>query len=367
MSDNRLCSRCVLDTTDPDIVFNEKGVCNYCDEFDEIFGKIEHNQQDLDNLIAEIKTEGAGKEHNCLLGLSGGVDSSYLAYLAYENGLNPLIVHFDNGWNSELAVSNIQKIVDKLGFGLETYVIDWKEFRDLQRAFIKASVVDIEMLTDHAIFAAMYKIARQNKIKYILSGTNYATESGMPPSWTWSKRDLRNIKAIHKRFGEEKLKTFPTLGKWKWLFLKYSGIGVTFVELLNYLDYKKSEAISILEKEFGWRYYGGKHYESIFTKFYQAYILPEKYGIDKRKAHLSSLIRNKEITRKEALEQLSLPLYTEQELVDDKRYVLKKLGFSEKEFDNIMKLPPCPHNFYPSSETLMNYLRTLRGKLVNLS
>lgn len=361
---SRVCTRCVMDTTDPDIRFDENGVCNHCVHYKVLFEKKhaagEYSQACLEKIISRIKESGKTKDYDCVVGLSGGVDSSFVAYQARRLGLRPLAVHFDNGWNSETAVRNIENIVGKLELDFFTYVIDWEEFKDLQRSFFKASVIDIEMLTDHAITAAMFNIAKEHGIRYVLSGNNLATESGMPRSWIWRKQDLTNIRAVQDRFGTKEIRRFPVLGIWRWIAI-CGGFGHRHVELLNHMDYKKNKAMSVLEKEVGWRYYGGKHYESVFTKFYQAYILPEKFGIDKRKAHLSSLIRNGEVTRDQALEALQTPLYGPDELRNDKLYVLKKLGFSEKEFDEIMKTPPRPHDYYASDEKIYRMLRRARS------
>lgn len=358
-----------MNTSDVDIYYNDSGVCNHCIATEGLYENLpgsEDEEKDRLNLIVSKihNRRKKNSDYDCLIGLSGGVDSSYVAYLTKKIGLHPLAVHFDNGWNSELSVHNIKNIVEKLDIDLVTYVIDWMEFRDLQRSFIKASVIDIEMLTDHAILASLFKVAKQYNIRYILSGTNIATESGMPGSWTWSKRDLRNIKAIHSQYGTGRLKNFPVLGKWKWLLIKYFGLGYEFVEILNEIRFRKSNAVKILEIELGWRNYGGKHYESIFTKFYQAYILPTKFNVDKRRAHLSSLIRNSEITREQALSQIAEPIYEPSELANDKEYVLKKLGFKESEFDSLMKLQPIAHDEYPSSEHLARKLKYIKSTLL---
>lgn len=360
-----ICTRCILDTSDRDIEFDDNGVCNHCREVDwmlkrQTLGE-EESKRRLESLCDTIRREGEGKPYDCLMGLSGGVDSSYVAYLAKQLRLRPLAVHFDNGWDSELAVKNIHRIVSTLEFDLQTYVIDWEEFRDLQRAFIKAGVIDIEMLTDHAILASVFRIASENNIRYIFSGVNVATEYGMPRSWTWFKQDFKNIRAIHNRFGEVRLKTFPRLGTWKWLLLRYFGSNYRFVDILNHLDYKKGNAMAVLEDKLGWQYYGGKHYESLFTQFYQAYILPLKFKVDKRRAHLSSLIRNGEITRGEALREIEKPLYDPVLLRTHKAYVLKKLGFSEEEFDAIMQEPPRAHDDFPSDMPLVNLLLKIKG------
>lgn len=357
-----------MDTSDLDIVFDDKGVCNHCRAADLLLPQYrftpEQSQRRLNEIAARLKKVGRGKRYDCVLGMSGGVDSSFAAHTAARLGLRILAIHFDNGWNSEIAVSNIKKIVEKCGFELHTYVINWPEFRDVQRAFIKASVVDIEMVTDHAIFAAMFRIARQRHIRYVLSGTNRATEHGMPRTWLWRKQDLVNLKAIHRRFGTVKLKTFPMLGSFRAAMYTKLGLGLEYVEILNNLNYRKTSAIEELERIYGWRYYGGKHYESVFTKFYQAYILPIKFGIDKRKVHLSDLVRNGEITREEALIELARPLYAPEELRADREYVLKKLGFSDIEFEKILSAPPIAHTNYPSDQIAVKFAQRIVGMFV---
>lgn len=362
----QVCTRCMMDTTDPDITFDSDGVCCYCNEADEKLSNYrfteEQEERNIKSLSADIKGRKKG-EYDSILGLSGGVDSSYVAYLAMKMGLNPLCVHFDNGWNSNIAVNNIRNIIDVTGFDLYTYVIDWPEFRDLQRAFFKAGVIDIEMLTDHAIFSSLFKIRKDHKITTVLSGTNYATEQGMPPSWAWPKMDLRNIKGIQKRFGDMKLDSFPTMTTLFWVLMRQFKIGGVFEEPLNQINYRKGDAMLKLSEVFGWQYYGGKHYESVFTKFYQAYVLPTKFGVDKRKVHFSDLLRNGEMTYEEVVAELKKPLYDPQELKRDKAFVLKKLGFYEQEFDQMMAEAPVPHDFYPTDQSIMRPLIKL-GKAV---
>ena len=361
------CNRCVMDTSDPDIVFDAQGVCNWCLEAAERLSSFmltgTQSERKLNNLIHAIQAEQRGK-YDSILGLSGGVDSSYLAYWAYKAGLHPLTVHFDNGWNSEIAVSNIRKIVEVCGFDLQTYVINWQEFKDLQRSFLKAGVVDVEMLTDHAIMAALRRIMKQHRIRYILSGTNYATEHGLPPSWVWPKNDWINIRGIHRRFGIGALKTFPHVGFIEDLVFRGLKLGGKIVQPLDYMSYSKKEAIAKLSEEFDWRYYGGKHYESLFTKFYQAYILPTKFGIDKRRSHLSCLIRTGEITREEAIKELAEPLYDEVSLREDKTYICKKLSFSEAEFNALMQKAPHCHSDYPSGQALRLRITKLARKFL---
>lgn len=354
-----------MDISVANITFGDDGVCNFCTEAYKQLPKYYFSDSEvnanLSKLVANIKARKKGV-YDSIIGLSGGVDSSYIALMAKDLNLNPLCVHFDNGWNSETAVKNIRKIIDATGFDLYTYVIDWPEFRDFQRAFFRAGVLDIEMLTDHAIFAALFKIRRQFRIRTILSGTNYRTEHGMPVGWYWNKMDARNIKAIHKIYGEININTFPTMSTLTWLLMRKTGLGGVYEEPLNLINYKKNTAMIELKNRLDWEYYGGKHYESTFTKFYQAYFLPQKFGIDKRKVHLSSLIRNGEITRSEAISELSQPLYNTSELKDDLHFVLKKLGFSNSEFNNIMIGKSVPHDFYPTDRIYIEPLINLAKK-----
>jgi len=348
----RICNRCVMDTTDPDIHFDENGHCNHCRSLLKAIETIKHNhkysQENLKTIVSKIRNHGKNKEYDSILGISGGVDSSFLAYNVKKLGLRPLVVHFDNGWDSELAVNNIENIVKKLDFDLYTYVIDWEEFKDLQRSFFKASVVDIEMLTDHAIMATMFKLARKYKIKYVLSGTNIATEFIMPSKWLYQKWDIKNIKSIQKRYGTKKIDKFPIYGPWAYFFTRYL-YKFEYVEILNYIDYNKNEAIEILKNELGWKYYGGKHYESVFTRFYQGYILPRKYGIDKRRAHLSNLVCTGQITRDDALKDLTKETYEPDLIRQDKEYVIKKLCYTNEEFEQILQDKPKTHLEYPNS------------------
>ena len=336
-----------MDTNDDaGISFDEKGVCHHCHDFDIykkalIFKGLEGERR-LNQIVAKICKAGKNKPYDCVMGVSGGIDSTYLALQAKKLHLRPLIVHVDNGWNSELAVKNIENIVNKLGFSLYTYVIEWKEFKDLQLSYFKASVVDIEALTDHAILGALYKTAFKKGIRYILLGTNIATESILPSSWTFRKVDAINIRAIHKEFGQVALKTFPFIDPWPKKFYDYI-LRIKIVSPLDYMRYIKSEVKKIIIDELGWRDYGGKHYESIFTRFYQGYILPNKFKIDKRKAHLSNLICSGQITREEALHEIKRPAYDPEQLKMDKEFVLKKLGLSEQEFEALMKLPIRKH------------------------
>ena len=359
----QMCKRCVMDTTDPDIVFDDQGVCNHCRDFDIKFAKLPRsNFQDSSffrDSVREIKESTEGKDYNCILGLSGGTDSSFLAYLCKEAGLKPLVVHFDNGWNTEFAIRNIENLVNKLNFELYTYVINWEEFKDLQLSYFRASVIDLEVPTDHLIFGALFKIAKKYKIHNIISGYNLTSEGTMPKAWLYEyKFDRANMKDIHKKFGTGKMSHLPTLGLWertlyqKWYRFKQ-------YHLLQTFYYDKLQAKKLLSEKFDWKDYGGKHFESVFTRFYQGYFLPQKFGIDKRKAHLSTLICAGQMTREDALAELQHPPYDPQLQKDDIDYVCKKWGISRAEFDEIMKAPVRQHNEFHEELELEKKLQKL--------
>jgi N-acetyl sugar amidotransferase len=353
----RQCSISVLDNiADPHITFDEKGICNYYFEYKELekqhLFKGKEGEARLKELINRIREDGRGKEYDCVTGISGGVDSSYLVLMAKKWGLRPLIVHFDNGWNSEIAVSNINNIIKNTGFDLYTIVVDWEEFRDLQMAYIKASVVDIEVPTDHAIGGTLQSLAAKYDLKYILSGNNIVTEAILPPSWVYNKADYVNLLNIHKKYGTIPFKTYPLFG-FKAQYVQGLGKGIQTIKPLNYIDYNKAVAKQTIAKELEWRDYGGKHYESVFTKFYQAHILPYKFHIDKRKPHLSTLIFSGQITREEALKDLEKPLYDPTELTTEREYVIKKLGLTAAEFEQLMKVPRVEHSVFGHQQHLL--------------
>lgn len=352
-SEYRICSRCILDTNDdPQIAFDVAGVCNYCREYDQTLRKFimldpDEREARLKEQVDKIKLEGKGKQYDSIVGVSGGVDSTYLAYQAKRLGLRPLVVHYDNGWNSEMAVQNIENIVRKLDLDLYTYVNDWEEFKDLQLSFFKASVIDIELITDQAIVAILYDLAAKYGVKTILYGSNIVTEGILPRNWYHWKTDVLNITGIHKQFGKQKIRTYPMLTFFKNYY--YTRVlKIKSVSLLNYMPYVKEEAKRTITQELGWRDYGGKHYESIFTRFYQGYILPRKFGVDKRKAHLSTLICSGQIGREVALHEIQKATYDPQKQQEDKEYVVKKLGLTDSEFEEIMRLPIKQHLDYPS-------------------
>ncbi len=351
----QMCTRCVMDTSDPVITFDGEGVCNHCHEMEiKLRNWVvpgDKGKQKWEETVQAIKEAGKNKPYDCILGLSGGVDSSYVALLAREYDLRPLVVHFDNGWNSELAVMNIENIVSKLDFDLYTLVVNWEEFRDLQVSYFKSHVIDLEVPTDHAISGTMYKLARKYGIKYSLHRSNVATEGILPNSWVWAKSDHINLTAIHRQFGSVKLKTYP-IYRFRDFVLRTNIAPIIQASPLNYIDFHKSEAKAELMKKLGWRDYGGKHYESVFTKFYQGYILPTKFGVDKRKAHLASLIGAGQLSREAALEELKTDPYPAGELEQDTEYVIKKLGFNREWFEEYLQAPAIPHDAYPTNEKL---------------
>lgn len=372
----RQCALSVMDNiSDPNIRFDERGVCNYYYEYldaeSKYVAKGAEAESKLKAIVEQIKRDGKNKKYDCITGVSGGVDSTYLTLQAKKLGLRPLIVHFDNGWNSELAVKNIENIITRLGFDLYTLVVDWDEFKDLQLSYLKASVVDIEAVTDHAILGTMYKLAEKHGIKYILSGNNIVTEHVLPSYWVFNKSDDINIKDIHRHFGSQPLKTYPffTFKERRY----YSHVkGIETIPLLNYLPYTAAEAKKTIVEELAWRDYGGKHYESIFTRFYQGYILPVKFKIDKRKAHLSNLIFSGQLTKEAAVRELEQPMYDSGQFEEDRQFVLKKLGLSEREFETIIRMPRREHREfkyirpvleqYPILKALRPLWKLVKGK-----
>ena len=357
----RVCSRCVMDTTHADIVFDENGVCNYCYEY-EIAARAllpePKRSKKLNEIIATIKTAGKKKEYDCILGVSGGVDSSYLACKLKEFGLRTLAVQFDNGWNSELAVKNIEMLCKKLEIDLFTYVVDWEEFRDLQLSFLKASVANVEAPSDHGIFATLFQVADKHNIKYIVNGNNLVTEQIRVLDYGHSFWDLSQIRGIHAIYGNRKLKTFPQISFWKRLYFEKIK-GIKSISLLNYMPYNKRCAKEFLNREMGWRDYGGKHHESIITRFHQTFILMRKFGVDKRRGHLSNLIFSGQLTRDVALEELHKPPCPPSLIEEDLEYVIKKLGLTDSEFEKIMTEPPKSYRDYPNEEWLYDFYRSL--------
>jgi N-acetyl sugar amidotransferase len=366
-----VCTRCIMDTTDPDIKFDAEGVCNHCHRYDSVSKTrlipAEERDERLKALVDEIKAVGNGKPYDCVIGVSGGVDSTYVAWLVKKLGLRPLAVHLDNGWNSELAVANIEKTLNTLGIDLYTHVLNWEEFRNLQSSFLKASTPDGEVPTDHAIFALLYELAAKHGLKHVITGTNVVSEAILPEKWGYGYFDWRYVRDVHKRFGTSRLSTYPHFSLIKLAYFVFIR-RIRMVSILNYVNYDKAEAMDVLQNQLGWVYYGGKHYESIYTRFYQAYILPRKFDIDKRKAHYSNLVLSGQMTREEALEQMKLPVYPENLLEEDREYTIKKLGFSEAEFDAMMAAPTktfedyrTSHKIFETAKKMVNATRRYVG------
>jgi N-acetyl sugar amidotransferase len=362
MSTYRQCAISVMDNiSDPDITFDADGVSNYYHEYNLEAGKSiiggKDGEHKFNSIVSELKAKGKGKKYDCILGVSGGVDSTYLAYLAHEAGLRVLCVHFDNGWNSELAVHNIRSIVQRCGYDLHTYVIDWPEFKDVQLAYFKAHVIDIEAVTDIAIFSALNKICATYGIRDIIDGRNVATEITLPPSWYC--KDPSNLLHIHEKHGTRKLKAYPLDGPIR----RRTNARFSPTHswpLLNFVDYNKEKAKEIITENLSWRDYGGKHYESVFTRFYQGHILPTKFKVDKRKAHLSNLIFSGQISKQQALDELEHPIYPERLFQQDYDFVIKKLGMSKSEFEAYLLTPAVPHSAYRMNQTIYDEFRFLR-------
>lgn len=345
------CNNCLMNDSIEEFKILEDGICNFCIDWKNNKEKYSNFNSDKINLNLLslkklIKKKTKNSNYDCLVGLSGGTDSSFVVYHLWKLQLNPLIIHMDNGWNSKISNQNINKILEKTGFDYETLILDWEEFKDLQRAFLFAGVPDIELLTDHAIFSYILNFAINNDIKFIISGVNYATEHSVIPSWGWRKDDFGHIKKIHKKYGKLKIKTFPKMYPFKKFFYEKVLKKVSYINLLDHINYNSSDAKKILIDEFDWSDYGGKHHESFFTKFFQGYILPKKFKIDKRILHYSCLIRNKEILREDAIEMLKLPVLETQKVNEYKNFFKKKLNLSNEEFEKVMTDPPKKHSDY---------------------
>lgn len=357
----QMCTRCVMDTSAHDITFDEHGVCNYCTDFLARAGHILYEdpvakQARLADFVAKVKKRGRGKPYDCVIGVSGGVDSSWVLVKATDLGLRPLAVHMDNGWNSELAQNNIANLVNGLGVDLYTHVIDWEEYRALMQAFFDADVIDIELLYDNAMLAVNFQQAAKFGIHYILAGSNTTSEGmTMPRSWHAFKFDKKNIDGIAKRFGAPKTETFPSMGTLERAYFE-SVKRINWLSFLDLLEYNKFDAMKNLSENYEYKPYPYKHYESIFTRFYQGYILPQKFGVDKRRLHFSTLIVAGQMERNTALTDLTSVPYIDQASVDaDKEYFLKKMQWSDRDLSAYIARPSVGHEAYGSEEAL--YMR----------
>lgn len=350
-----------MDTSDPEIAFDSEGICNHCREFESVAREgwfpNSTGAEKLERILGQVKAAGVGREYDCILGLSGGVDSSYLAIKASEWGLRPLVVHVDAGWNSELAVANIEAIVRHCNYDLVTVVVDWDEMRDLQLAYLRSGVANQDVPQDHIFFASLYRFATQHHIRFVLSGGNLATEGIFPRAWHGSAMDAINLRAIHKRFGERPLRRYKTISFFQYYIWFPFVKKMRTVRPLNYMPYVKAQALDELERTVGYKPYARKHGESLFTKLFQNYYLPRKFGYDKRRPHLSSLIVSGQMTRQEALAQLAEPLYAPDELEIDIAYFCKKLRISRAEFDQLMKVPPHRYSDFANWDTRQHLLK----------
>jgi N-acetyl sugar amidotransferase len=356
----QICTNCVMDTSDSKISFDEKGVCDHCNDFYKNVKPNWHTDaggyQELESVMRKIKASGKGKDFDCLLGLSGGVDSSYMLHLAVkEFGLRPLVFHVDGGWNSELAVHNIQMLIDKLGLDLYTEVINWEEMKDFQLAFFKSGVPHIDIPQDHAFVATLYNFADKYNIKYILNGGNISTECVRNPmEWLYYGTDMAQLNDIMHRFSTLKMATYPFSSIFRHKFYLRYLRGVRVIRPLNYMPYIKADALKLLEKEYGWKAYPQKHFESRFTKFYEGYWLPERFGFDTRRVQYSSLILTGQLTRDEAMENMKKPAYDPETILDEFNYIATKLGITPSQLTEYFTMEKKFYWDYKNIESVFN-------------
>ena len=365
MKKYKICQRCVMDTSDNQIEFNEQDFCNHCETFLREIKTIVptgiERESQLSDLLNAIKKSGKNKKYDCLIGVSGGVDSSYVAYIVKELGLRPLAVHMDNGWNSEEAVKNIRSLCNNLEIDYESYVLDWEEFKDIQLSVLKSSIPEVEIPTDIAITSILHKVASRNNIKFIIGGGNYATEGILPESWFYNPKDLRLLKSIHSKFGTKKMKTFPTFDWKAEIYYKFFR-RIKIVYLLNLLPFNKAEALEILKEKVGYHEYGGKHHESVYTRFVQSYIQPVKFNLDYRRATFSSQICSGELLREQALKELEDLPYNMIQVNKDKDYASKKFDIPLQEFEKILNAPSKSYKDYPNDEKWLTLIYTFYKK-----
>lgn len=359
------CTRCVMNSTDPGVTFDENGVCSVCTRYEEIKALRGYrpgvSEKELEHTIAVMKENSRDCAYDCLVGLSGGVDSAYMLYLAHKLGLRVLAVHVDSGWNTEVAECNIQRMCEKLNIQLHIYKVDWEAMKELQRAYMLSGVANLDVPQDHLFCAAVYQMAKQFGVKYILNGSNIATEGASAPySLQHSYRDTWHMMSIYKKHGRGK-----SIAKYPRLNLKeaYFGLkGVTKINILDMVDYSKKGAMEVLSREFGWEYYGGKHFESIFTRYLQSVYQPRKFGYDKRLSHLSCLVMNGEMTREEAMEELSQPPCSIEQQQADEKHILEKLEIAPEEWQRVLNAPPTPNDAYFSQQKLLDLVFRVLGK-----
>ncbi len=361
MQEYQICKNCVMDTSDTRIVFDENGVCDHCkDYYENVLPKWDTSEAgkiELQKVIDKIKLDGKDRDFDCILGLSGGVDSSYMLHIAVkEFGLRPLVFHVDGGWNSELAVHNIQVMIDKLGLDLYTEVINWEEMKDFQLAFFKSGVPHIDIPQDHAFISTLYNFAYKHKIKYILNGGNISTECVRNPmEFLYYGTDMAQINDIRNQFGTVKMDTYPFSSIFRHkIYLRYI-VGLTVVKPLNYRPYIKEEALKMLEMEYGWKPYPQKHFESRFTKFFEGYWLPERFGFDTRRVQYSSLILTGQMKREDALEKLNRPAYNPETIQDEFNYIATKLGISSDMLLSYLNAPKKFYWDYKNQEKIFNF------------
>ena len=359
IKDYNICSRCVMDTTADKIYFDKNNFCNFCSEVNDISNAKGYHLK-IDNLVNDVqKKNKSNSNYDCIVGLSGGVDSAWTLVKVKEYGLNPLAVHMDNGWNTELAQNNIENLVKTLNVDLYTEVLDWNIYQSLMYSFFKSDVVDVELLYDNAMFAANFQQANKHNVKFILAGTNTSTEGvKIPSNWNWYKYDKKNIKSINRIFFNTSLRGYPLMGTYNYIYYRFIK-KIKWIPFLDYINYNKKEAEKELEKKFNFKPYTHKHYESFFTKFYQGYILLKKFNIDKRKAHLSSLVISKQISRNQALEILKEDPIKKNELSEDINYFLKKMNWSKNDLDTYLSRPEVKHDYYQSERKIWDYFSSI--------
>lgn len=363
----QICTHCVMDTSDPDIEFDDIGQCNHCRDYEQSIRQPQLNKgsgnDKIQELITRINTNGKRKKYDCLIGISGGVDSCYVAYLCHKWGLKPLLVHMDNGWNTDIAVKNVKKVVDKLGFDYVSYVLDWREFREIQLGFLKSSIVDLEMPTDIAIAACQYQLASKYNIRYLVSGGNYSGEGILPLTWGYHVlKDEKLYRHIVNKYSNTKIRKVPVVGLKGEIYYKFIK-GIKTLYPLNLIDYNKDEAREFLKKEFEWQDYGGKHHESKITGFWQSYVMPTKYNMDYRRATYSSQIISGQIKRKEALEKLEDLPYRIDSIEKDKAFIAKKFDISINDFEKYLSLPPKTYKDFPNDKNKIEWFYKVYKKI----